>query len=138
MMFGDSTGNAVVVEWINGERKLSWIQNNTLVMTNFFLSDTSAGNYPCYRYNTIENRINSLQKSNENAPLRDVGNTLGQATQLPQQNEADKTRGTLYSTFMDISAMEFILVYKLDNAKITKINLREEFYNNSRKKIKLK
>jgi len=138
MMFGDSTGNAVVVEWINGERTLIWIQNNTLVMTNFLLSDTSAGNYPCYRYNSIEDRINSLQKSDESAALRDVGNTLDQAAQLPQQNETGKTGGTLYSTFMCISDMEFILVYKLDNSKITKINLREEFNNNSRKKIKLK
>lgn len=137
MMFGDSTGNAVVVEWIDGERKLNWIKNNKLVMTNFLLSDTTAGNYPCYRFKSIEDRINILQESNNPATFRDVGNTLGQAAQSPQQDKTGKTGGTLYSTFIDISEMEFILVYKLDNSKITKLNLREEFDNNKKRKIKL-
>lgn len=137
MMFGDSTGNAVVVEWINGKRKLNWIDDNKLVMTNFLLSDTTAGNYPCYRFKSIEDRINMLHKRNTPTSLRDVGNTLGQAAQSPQQDKMGKTGGTLYSTFIDISEMEFILVYKLDNSKITKLNLREEFENKKKRKIKL-
>lgn len=137
MMFGDRTGNAVVIEWTNGERKLNWIEDNKLVMTNFLLSDTVAGNYPCYRYKSIEDRITDLQKSDTPATLLSLGNTLGQAAQLPQKDKNGNIGGTLYSTFIDISEMEFILVYKLDNSKLTKLNLREEFDNKKKKKIKL-
>lgn len=49
-LFGDKTGNAVVIEWVNGEQKLHWLKGNRLCITNFLLSDPVAGNYPCDRY----------------------------------------------------------------------------------------
>lgn len=58
MMFGDKTGKAVIVEWVGGERKLHWITDNKLIMTNYLLSDTAAGNYPCYRYSSTDKRAN--------------------------------------------------------------------------------
>src|SRR5690606_15334060 len=87
MMFGDKTGKAVVVEWVNGERKLHWIKDNKLIMTNYLLSDPKAGNYPCYRYNSIEDRISEMEKSGEEINLLKVGNTFGQAGQPPRESE---------------------------------------------------
>jgi len=137
LMFGDSTGNAVVVEWVEGERKLNWISDNKLIMTNFLLSDTVKGNYPCYRYNLIQDNIEDLQQSQEEATLRTVGNILAKAVQLPVSDKTGKIGGTLYSTFIDITNMEFMLVYKLDNTKITKLDLKEEFQKLKKRKIKL-
>lgn len=137
MMLGDRTGKAVVVEWINSERKLTWIRDNQLIMTNFLLADTSQGNYPCTRFHSIERNMETLQKSKEEASLLKVGNVLGQAVQLPQANESNQVGGTLYSSFIDITDMQFALVYKLDNAKITKLDLRKEFETKRKRKIKL-
>lgn len=138
IMFGDSTGNAVVVEWIEGEKILNWINGNVLTMTNFLLSDTTKGNFPCLRYNAIQKNIEALQKGNEKANLLNVGNTLGQAVQIPQTDKNGKIGGTLYSTFIDVSKMDFILVYKLDNTKITKLDLNKEFRTSKKRKIQLK
>ena len=44
MMIGDGSGQAVVVEWIGGHRKIVPLNGNRLVMTNFLLSDTTLGN----------------------------------------------------------------------------------------------
>ena len=138
MMLGDSTGYAVVLEWIDGERKIHPIQDNMLIMTNFLLSDPSAGNHPCPRFNAIESSLKKLTKENDTLNLLMVGNTLAQAVQPPTKNGEGRTGGTLYSTFIDVSEMEFVLVYKLDNLNITKLNLKEEFAEKSKRKIKLK
>ncbi|HMR41128.1 MAG TPA: hypothetical protein PKA90_11925 [Ignavibacteria bacterium] len=137
MMFGDGEGDAVVVEWIRGKKILNRIRDNKLVMTNFLLSDTASGNFPCYRYNSIEERIRTFENSKDTSSLLTVGNFLGQAAQPPKKIENGKTGGTLYSTFIDITKMEFVLVYKLDNAKVTKLDLKKEFGKNSERQIEL-
>lgn len=63
MMFGDKTGKAVIVEWVHGKRQLHWIEGNKLIMTNYLLSEPKAGNYPCYRYESIEKRISELENN---------------------------------------------------------------------------
>jgi hypothetical protein len=63
---------------------------------------------------------------------------LGQAVQIPKADSKGKIGGTLYSTFINITDMEFILVYKLDNAKTTKLDLLKEFGIKRERKIKLK
>ena len=137
MMFGDSTGNAVVVEWVNGVKKTISISDDHLTMTNFLLSDTTAGNYPCFRFASIEGRIQHLQNTNEPVTLLQVGNVLGGAAQPPLKNNENRQGGTLYSTFINITDMEFVLVYKLDNARITKLDLIQEFLVGKKRKIKL-
>jgi choloylglycine hydrolase len=138
IMFGDNTGNAVVLEWVNGEKKIVQKRENMLITTNFLLSDTSAGNYPCHRYHSIEQRLNQLNKSKESLDLKIVGNAIGGAVQIPQKGEKGKLGGTLYSTFINVSDMEFKLVYQLDNSRITKLDLRKEFEKSQKQKIKLK
>jgi choloylglycine hydrolase len=138
IMFGDNTGNAVVVEWVNGEKRLVQKQDNMLIATNFLLSDTAAGNFPCNRYQSIEQRLNQLNKSKESLDLKKVGNAISGAVQLPKTDENGNMGGTLYSTFINVSDMEFTLVYKLDNSKITKLDLKKEFEKTQKQTIYLK
>ena len=136
IMFGDSLGNAAVVEWINGKKRIIRIEKNYLIMTNFLLSKPTEGNYPCYRYSSILGRIENLNKEKE-IDLVKFGNVLAGAAQTPRKTENGETGGTLYSTFIDVKEMEFVLVYKLDNNSVTKLNLREEFGKGKKQKIKL-
>jgi len=137
-MFGDNTGNAVVVEWVNGEKRLVHKQDNMLIATNYLLSDTSAGNFPCNRYNSIEQRLNQLNESKDSLDLKKVGNAIAGAVQVPKTDEKGNTGGTLYTSFINVSDMEFTLVYKLDNSRITKFDLKKEFEKTQKQKIKLK
>jgi hypothetical protein len=137
MMIGDSSGNAVVVEWLDGERKVVEISGNRLIMTNFLLSDTARGNYPCPRFQSIENRLDLMEEADQPADLRAVGNAIAGAVQVPRPSEGERAGGTLYSTFINISDMEFVLVYKLDNARVTSLDLDEVFREKEKKKIKL-
>lgn len=138
MMFGDKTGKAVVVEWINGKRILHWIEGNKLIMTNYLLSEPEAGNYPCYRYKSIEEKISEIEKSGEDINLLKVGNTFGQAAQPPRKNEKGRVGGTVYTSFIDITDNKFFLSYKLSNKNVIKLDLNSEFEKRKRQKIKLK
>lgn len=138
MMFGDKTGNAVVVEWINGERKLNWIKDNKLIATNYLLSNPKAGNYPCYRYKSIEERIKEMEKNNDEITLLKVGNTFGQAGQIPQKTENGRMGGTLYTSFINITENKFFLSYKLSNKNVIKLDLNNEFAKKKSQKIELK
>ena len=138
IMFGDKSGKAVVVEWIDGKKKLNWIQNNKLIMTNYLLSEPKAGNFPCYRYQSIENRIADMEKSTEEINLLKVGNTFGQAVQPAGKTPDGRTVGTLYATFINITDNEFVLSYKLSNENIVKLDLTKEFAKKKKQKITLK
>lgn len=140
LFFGDSTGHALVVEWIDGKKIIAPIKNNRLMATNFLLSDTSRGNFPCPRYHNIQQGLNNLDKraAHDTITLKDVGNVMATAVQLPQQDDSGRTGGTLYSTFIDLTAMQFVLIYKLDNARIYRINLKTELASGKSRKIVLK
>ncbi|MFC3809385.1 carcinine hydrolase/isopenicillin-N N-acyltransferase family protein [Lacihabitans lacunae] len=137
MMFGDKSGKAVIVEWVNGEKKLHWVNDNKLIMTNYLLSDTSAGNYPCYRYESIKQNLEKLKASGEEVNLLKVGNTIGQAVQPPKADENNQVGGTVYTSFINLTDMEFVLSYKLSNKNVVKLNLNEEFLKDKGHKIKL-
>ncbi|PTX61397.1 choloylglycine hydrolase [Kordia periserrulae] len=137
IMFGDKTGKAVIVEWIDGKKKLHWMQDNKLIMTNYLLSNPEAGNYPCYRYKSIEKRIADMEKSDAEINLLKVGNTFGQAVQPPKKTSEGKMAGTVYATFINITDNEFVLSYKLSNEKIVKLDLTAEFKKSKKQKITL-
>lgn len=138
MMFGDSSGKAVVVEWIDGIKQVVPIQNNQLIMTNFLLSDTSKGNFPCRRYQSIETNLRNLGTSKDSLNLVTVGNAIAGAASTPQTNNDGKKGGTLYSTFINITDMEFVVVYKLNNSTAIKLDLTDEFNTGKKRKIRLK
>ncbi len=137
MMFGDAEGNATVVEWVEGERKLTPLKDNYLVMTNFLLADPAKGNYPCYRHRLIEDNIKAFEQQNAEGSLLKVANFIANAAQAPTADESGKTGGTLYSSFIDITNMELVLMYKLDNSRVTRLDLKEEFATSKKRKINL-
>lgn len=137
MMFGDSTGSAAVVEWINGVKKVISIEDNRLIMTNFLLSDSSQQHY-CPRYNAIEDEIRRLSDERKAANIQDISNAIAKAIQTPKKNEDGREGGTLYTTFIDITDMKFALVYKQANTNTVALDLNAEFAKGKGRKIKLK
>lgn len=140
LLLGDKNGKAVIVEWVNGMRNIVEIKNNRLVATNFNLSNTSLDEVTCSRYNTIQLGLNNLDQRDvkDTIDLKTVGNVIGKAVQLPQTNKQGKTGGTLYTTFIDLTEMKFLLIYKLDNSKIYKLDIITELQKGKKRKIKLK
>jgi penicillin V acylase-like amidase (Ntn superfamily) len=138
MMIGDSSGNAVVVEWIDSERVLSWVSNRKLIMTNFLLAKTKKDEIECPRYQSIQAGINDFRKKDVEANLLTVGNMLGEAVQLPRETEKGKLVGTLYSTFLDLKNMKLVYVPKLDSSKVQKFDLIKEFSKTRGRKVKIR
>ncbi|MBC9930535.1 carcinine hydrolase/isopenicillin-N N-acyltransferase family protein [Chitinophaga qingshengii] len=138
LLFGDRQGHATVVEWVNGKRNLVNIQNNVLMATNFLLTDKEKGNYPCPRYAAMEAAVQQLQASSSPVGLKEVGNIAARAVQpMATGGPYRKAYGTLYTSFINITDMEFVLVYKLDNAKQTKLDLKAEFAKPTARTISL-
>lgn len=137
MMFGDANGKAVVIEWVNGEQKIIEIKDNRLIMTNFLLADTTQENHTCPRYNAIEKEIGRIEKEKKTIDIKTIGNTMARAVQVPQQDKEGRTGGTLYTSVINITDMQFVLVYKMDNKKITILDLNSEFEKRKKRKIKL-
>ena len=79
-----------------------------------------------------------MEAGDQPIDMRAIGNTMAAAVQVPRAIEENRVGGTLYTTFMNISDMEFMLVYKLDNNKITRLDLKEEFGKGKKTRIKLK
>ena len=137
MMFGDSTGNAVVVEWVDARKRLIWIQDRKLIMTNFLLAKPELGGAPCPRYQSIEKNIEAFRHQDKEVTLLGVGNMLGAAVQVPRKTEDGRQAGTLYSTFMDLKNLKLVFVPKLDSSKAVKLDLRQEFSRSKARKIEL-
>ena len=119
-------------------QKIIPITDNKLVMTNFLLSDTTAGDFPCERYNSIDENIKLFEVKQDTMTLARLRNVVGKAVQLPKSNDKGRQIGTLYSTFLNITDMQFVLVYKLDDTKLIKLDLTSEFENKKKRKIDLK
>jgi choloylglycine hydrolase len=138
VMFGDRSGNASIIEWVHGEKRIIPIVDNKLVMTNFLLSDTGAGNFPCERYNSINENIRLFENNRDTMSLAKLRVVARKAVQLPKANNAGRQVATLYSTFINISDMQFVLVSKLDDTKPIELNLNSEFKKNKKNIIKLR
>lgn len=136
ILLGDKNGNAVIIEWVNGVKNIIEIENNRLVATNFNLSDTNRAETSCWRYPLIQKGLDELDKK-DTIDLKAVGNVIGKAVQLPQKDSTGKVGGTLYTTFIDLTAMKLIVVYKLDNSKIQELDIIKELQTGKRRKIKL-
>lgn len=137
MMLGDAEGNAVVVEWVDGEIRVLKMSGNYMIATNFLLSETDEDEIQCPRYRSMDERARQLIAKGEEADLRSVGNIIGGAVQVAREDESGRLGGTLYSTFMDISEMQMILVPRLDNDQLIRLDLKEEFGKGRRRKIRL-
>ena len=137
IFFGDKNGKAIIVEWVNGAKQIVEIKNNRLVATNFNLSKISESEITCWRYKAIQKGLDELDAKNDTIDLKTVGNVIGKAVQIPQKNATGKIAGTLYSTFIDITEMKLVLVYKLDNSKIQRLDIINELQKGKKRKIEL-
>ena len=63
VMLADKYGNAAVVEWGKEDLEVIWMKNNYMVATNFLLNDPAKGGYPCPRFNTATEMLNSEKPS---------------------------------------------------------------------------
>jgi hypothetical protein len=136
MMLGDRGGNAVVLEWVNGETRVQKMEGNYLIATNFLLSETAPEHIDCPRYRSIEERVRKLNERGQEVDLESLGNAVGGAVQVPREDASGRVGGTLYSSFMDITEMKFVLVPMLDNTKAVSLDLKEEFAKGRKRKIK--
>lgn len=137
MMVGDSTGNAAVLEWHGDKLRIVPIKDNKLIMTNYLLTDTTQGNYPCRRYTSIEERIQYAEQKGDSITFLQAANFLGGAAQEARMIEHGRKGGTLYSTFINISDMQLVVVNKLNNANTSTIDLKQRFAMGRRQKIEL-
>ena len=136
-LIGDASGNAVIVEWINEERHIVKIENNFLIATNYLVSAPEEGGFPCPRFDAIEVGISQLETSDKEINLKSVGQTMLGAVQIPAEWETGKTGGTLYTSFFDITDMKMVLVPKLDNNKLIRLDLKAEFKKGKKRRIDL-
>ena len=139
IFLGDKKGKAVIVEWVNGVKQLVEIKNDRLVATNFNLSDKSQTETACWRYPILQKGLDELDARNakDSVDLKAVGNLMAKVVQMPQTDSKGKVFGTLYTTFIDLTEMKFILIYKLDNSKIQKFDILNELQTGKSRKIKL-
>ncbi|WP_405202712.1 carcinine hydrolase/isopenicillin-N N-acyltransferase family protein [Dokdonia sp. LLG6352-1] len=134
-LIGDATGNAVIVEWIDGKKHIIPMEGNTLVATNFLINAPEEGGFPCHRYQSINSRVDELERSGEDITLKSVGQTMAGAVQPAVDWGEGRMGGTLYTTFFDITAMQMVMVPKLDGSKMMRIDLNKEFALNKKRKI---
>lgn len=136
IFLGDKNGQASIIEWVNGTRQIVEIKNNRLIATNFNLTDPIQTETACWRYPLIQKGLDELD-TKDTIDLKTVGNVIAKAVQPPQKDTAGKMGGTLYTTFIDLTEMKLIFVYKLDNSKIQKFDLLNELQTGKKRKIKL-
>ena len=78
-----------------------------------------------------------MEAAGQAKDLRIIGSAIAGAVQPNRTLEDKRVGGTLYSSFISISHMEFVLGFKLNNNKITRLDLKEEFKKGDKKRIKL-
>ncbi|MEM8898673.1 MAG: carcinine hydrolase/isopenicillin-N N-acyltransferase family protein [Bacteroidota bacterium] len=137
LFLGDGDGNAVILEWIEGEKQIIQKEGNYLIATNYLLAKPEAGNYPCYRYNSIQERVKQLELQAEPVTLQQVGMAAAGAVQAPKEVGNGKTGGTLYTSFINLTDGEIVIVPKLNNEKVIKLDLQSLFKEKKKRKIKL-
>jgi choloylglycine hydrolase len=85
----------------------------------------------------MQAEIARLEESGEAIDLRAVGNIGAKAVQTAAKDDQGREGGTLYSSFINITDMEFVLVYKYDNNRRIHLDLKGEFSRKRKKKIQL-
>jgi len=78
-----------------------------------------------------------VEKRGEEITLLKIGNTFGQAAQIPTEDEKGRIDGTVYTYFIDITEITFFLSYKVNNNKVIKLDLNVEFKKSRSQKINL-
>ena len=116
LLFADSSGDAAVVEWLEDEMRVIWVENDKLIATNFFLTNPALGGYPCDRYETVESALNELSSPT----VADFSTILSTTS----QDFGDG--GTKYSNIYDLKALTVYVYEKADFSNVAVISLSDE------------
>ncbi len=100
LLLADATGDAAVVELVDGAMKVFPKEGSYQVVTNFALANPGAGNYPCIRYAMA----NQVLGAHREVSIELVRNIL-QGAALPRTHidEENRDGGTLYSNVYDLT-----------------------------------
>ena len=111
IFIADKSGDAAIIERDTIIRK----KNNWLAATNFRLSEIKNGQYPCDRYNTMRNMLDTMNSPN----VTDISNILKQVS--------IKGLGpTIYSNVCDLQDKVIYLYHFHNFDKSVKLDLDEE------------
>lgn len=118
LLFADSTGASAVFEWVEGELHIIHKSQNEKyqVVTNFWLTNPSLGGYPCERYNTVTDMLQSQTPSLE---------TCAAALNSTKQNWGEG--GTLYSNIYNLSEKEIYVFNRGRMDEACMIDMEEYF-----------
>lgn len=116
ILFTDETGNAVIVEWVEGEMKIVPKKLDYQIATNYFLSNPKLGGYPCNRYDTAKSM---LEDENE-ISIESFKNILSATSQVWDGG------GTKYSNIYDLKNKVVYIFCKRDYSKYAYYNMTDE------------
>lgn len=111
LMFGDKTGDAAIIEGDAIIRKKGKFQ----VATNFYLSKTMNGYYPCHRYRTATNMLERSARVTVET-MSEICNAVHQEGDAP----------TLYSNVYDLKNGIVYLYLFHDYSQVVQLDLAEE------------
>jgi hypothetical protein len=92
----DRKGKSCVVEYNEGKLKILTPEKKYLLATNFHISNSSLGGYPCTRFDKIDTRLKSLKGKAGLPELRDALSEGHQEGEYP----------TIYSYIVDLKNMK--------------------------------
>ncbi|MFI0431266.1 linear amide C-N hydrolase [Mariniflexile sp. HMF6888] len=107
----DKTGDAAIIERDTIIHK----KGNWLAATNFRLSEVKKGHYPCDRYNTIRNILDTIKSPN----IASISNLLNEVSQKGQGP-------TIYSNICDLKNNVIYLYHFHNFDKSVKLDLNKE------------
>jgi choloylglycine hydrolase len=120
LMFTDSSGDSVVIEWMENEMKIIPQTGEYQLITNFWLSKPQLGGYPSERYNKAKLMLEDNEK--------DISvNAFADILKATAQNWGDG--GTKYSNVYDLNNREIFVYNKGNFNKVIKFNLNDELKN---------
>ncbi len=127
LLVADSQGNSCVIEWRDGEYLVLTKEKSYQVVTNFWLSNSGQGWYPCNRFDTVDGYLKN--PSNSKPDLATIRNLLNQSHQEGQYQ-------TIYSYIVDVKSLDIYIYYRHNYLKEIKCNLKQEIAKGARR-IKL-
>lgn len=129
LFFADRSGDAAILEWMDGRSVVTRIHNSSLIATNFLLSAPERGNYPCKRYSTLKSMIDGNE--HDEWSIDKVVDMAFSAVRSEASTVDGRMGGTLYTVVVDIGEQVMRVYLKGNKAKFIELDLSDEFNKRS-------
>jgi hypothetical protein len=116
ILIADESGDSVVVEWLENKMVVISKENTYQIASNFFLSNTGLGGYPCVRFNRAKEMLESGEYSTVD----------GFAEILKAVSQKWSGGGTKYSNVCDLKSKDFHVYSQGDFSRVVSFNLLKE------------